>query len=176
MNEYKQIGHPTEKIFLDDNEYKRALLSLVKYCHDILPIGPDKKFYLPERRHEGAAPGPWFIGGAVKPFTSILDSLSSTAKRETGLILPKERFVFIQQNRYWFNAEDNNNLAHDALCEIYELELTWEEIGKIKLDPNEYQNNTLTPYGLEDLKSLDDVLKRRVFVELWENRDKKTFI
>lgn len=171
IHEYKQEGHPTEKLFLTEEEYHRTLRSVVKYCHDVVLVGPDGAFYLGHRRADKVEPGPWFIGGAVKPFTSLLDSLVRNVARETGVTFSKDRFTHIGTNRYWFNGHEGAGVPHDALCEIFMLSLTTDEIASIRLDPEEYGTPSLERFGRTEIESIANTFTQKIFLDLWNEKD-----
>lgn len=165
---YAQPTAPKQKLFLTSEEYRKALLSLVKYCHDIVPIGPDGQFYLPRRRADKNRPGPWFIGGAVKPFVGFDASLLQIAEREMGMRLPRERFVHVAQHQYLFGEDDG--IAHDAICEVFIVRLSAEEIRSVRLDPDEYEAGALLPHGASELREISDPLARSALLDLWNER------
>ncbi|MFZ2167375.1 MAG: hypothetical protein WAV50_00725 [Minisyncoccia bacterium] len=169
MRVYAQPDAPTQKLFLTPEEYRKSLLSLVKYCHDIIPVGPDGKFYLPCRRKDKNRPGPWFVGGAVKPFVGFDASLLQMVKREMGMELQRDRFVSVAQHQYLFGEGDG--LAHDAMCEVLIIRLSEEEIASVHLDPDEYETGALLAYGEEELSELTDSLTRSALLDVWKEKD-----
>lgn len=168
MGLYTQEGHPTKKLFLTDEEYKRAMQSVVKFCHDLLVVGPGATFYLPCRQPNKPQPGVWFLGGAVKMYTPIRDSLVQTIERETKIRFDAERFAWVRQNRYFFNGQDAGGMPHDAVCEIFVIRLSPEEIEQIKLDPNEYKSGSLKAYNRKALTEIEDPFARTIFLGLWD--------
>lgn len=169
---YSQDGHPMQKLFLTDEELKRALLSLIKLCRDFVPVGPDGRLYLPTRRRGNAITelgGPWFVGGAMTPFVDESTSTQKVFKRELGWEVDLNRLVFIKINRYFFNGRAQGGLAHDAFCFTYALPLSQEEIASVHLDPQEYETGGLTPYGLEEISAIKDPFVRKIFQDIWED-------
>lgn len=168
MRLYTQPDAPKQKTFLSDEEYRKALRSFVKYCHDVIPVGPDDRWYLPKRRADKNHPGPWFVGGAVKPFVGFDSSLVQVFGRETGLQLSRERFIHVSQHEYFFGEDDG--IAHDAICEVFVVWLSAEEIASVKLDSDEYEAGALLPYGEEELSQLTDGLSHAALLDLWNER------
>ena len=176
---YAQAGHPTKKLFLDNEvkdakgmtEFMRAHQGMVKQCHDFLPIGlSDGKFYLPNRKKGNAISdisGVWFIGGAMIPFVSEEESMRKVLKRETGFDIKLSRLKYLCRNRYYMNGKAQGGLAHDARCDVYALPLTKEEIASIKLDPGEYEGGSLQPYGIREIEAIADPFVRVIFFDLW---------
>src|SRR3989344_10391 len=171
-NIYRQDGHPTQKLFLTDEELKRALLSLVKICNDFVPIGEDGTFYLPTRRKGNAVSefgGPWFIGGAMTPFVDEAESTQIILTRELGREIDLSRLIYIRTNRYYFNGKVLRGLAHDAYCFTHALPLSQREIESVKLDPEEYEDGGLRSYGIAEILTIKDAFVRKLFIDLWND-------
>jgi hypothetical protein len=165
---YPQEDCPTGKPpRLPEEEYRRGMLKWVKFCHDVVPVGPCGRFYLPTRHFDRPCPGPWFIGGQAAPFMDTLSSLCVLFSRETGLTFLPERFKFLVENRYFLNGKGEGGIPHDALCKVYGVNLTAEEIGNIKLAPEEYVSPTLTPFGPSEIKRIENAYVRQIFLDLW---------
>lgn len=166
---YSEGGVPNYSERLSDEEYRKSLRKFVKYCHDVIPVGPDSLWYLPARRHDRNHQGVWFVGGAVLPFIGFEASLEETTKRELSLDISFERFRHIGRNQYLFN--EKSGLAHDAVCEIFLLTLSKEEIAQIRLDPDEYEEGgMLMPYDKKKIEAIQNPLTRQVFLDLWRER------
>lgn len=169
-NIYAQKGHPEKKLFLSDEDRKRAALNMVRLCHDFVPIGFDGKLYLPKRKKGNAiseVDGVWFVGGAVSPFMDERQSMQNVLKRELGFEVDLSRLKYVCTNRYYMNGQAQGGFAHDAYCPIYALPLTEGEIASVKLDPDEYEGGSLQPYGLEEIEKIGDPFVRAIFLDLW---------
>lgn len=166
MPVYKQANLP-KGIRLSDEEYHRGLLKFVKYCHDVVVLDSDGLLYLGERRSNKTPSGPWFIGGQVSIFRDINESLAELFRRETGLVIDPGRFNHEWFNRYMFDGSDGG-VPHDAVCEIFTLLLTREELSRVSLDPTEYVQSKLAPYDAVDIAAIANPLTRKIFADLWE--------
>lgn len=168
MRIYTEPSHPTDRLFLSDEEYKRALRAMVRYCHDALFINKNGEFLLAERRPDNYRPGPWFIGGGIKPFTPILDSLTQTIKRETGLALDPDRFTFIGQHRYFFNG-GTADLPQDTICDMFAVHVTDEETASVVLDTKEYVEGSLAAFGSKEIQNIQDPFIKQVLTDVWND-------
>jgi hypothetical protein len=165
---YKERGSGKPGEYLNDSEYRRALQTFVKYCHDVVFLNKNNNFLLAERNAHKAAAGVWYIGGQVKTYTPLLKSLQATIKRETGLMLSDKRFKYFGQMRGWFTSSANGAVPQDSLSEMFFVKLTDTEIKKIKLDEDEYVPDSLKPYTLKDLKIIKEKKRRDMFLHLWK--------
>lgn len=165
---YRQEGAPEKPSRLSEEDYNKALSRFVKYCHDVIIVGHDGNFYLPERRADKTPPGVWFIGGQIGAFTDIGDSLVKTLERETKTTFDKTRFKHVAQNRYYFNGKDGGATPHDAVCEVFTLKLKKDEIEGIKLDTSEYVDASLKCYNKRALEAIEDPFTRQIFLDLWK--------
>ena len=168
MRLYTEPSHPTEKLFLSDEEYKRALRAIVRYCHDVVFIDKNDRFLLAERRPDNFRSGPWFIGGGVKPFTSTIDSLIKTVERETKLVFAPARFTFIGQHRYFFNG-GTADLPQDSMCDIFSIHITDEEVATAVLDTGEYVAGSLRAFTGEDIAKITDPFIQQVMTDVWND-------
>ena len=163
---YRQPNLPNG-IRLPDEEYNRALLRFVKYCHDVVVLSTEEEgFFLAVRRTDKTPSGPWFIGGQVEVFVETGESLARVFKRETGLDISVHRFVRCMQNRYFFDGNDGG-IPHDAVCEVFELTLTPQEIAAVRLDPNEYATVHLQRFTLADIERIVNPMSRQIFLDIW---------
>jgi hypothetical protein len=165
---YSEEGSFAPGPHLPFDQYKAALKRMVKYCHDVIFVNSKGQFLLAKRRADKDAAGEWCIGGQVAAFTHLHESLEKTITRETGLTIPRTRFHYIGQDRMWFNGSEEHGVMHDVVSEFFIVKLTDEEIKAVKLDPTEYQENSLQVYDLKDLEALEKPLKRAVFTDLWK--------
>lgn len=165
---YGQENGPFEtSVHLPEEHYRAALKRMVKYCHDAVFVDHEGNFLLAQRKPGKSPSGTWCIGGQVSTFMPLTDSLRETLQRETALSIAPERFSYIGQNRYWFSGDANIGITHDAVVEIYVVQLTQEELSEIRLDPQEYVVGSLRPYSLSEIQEIPEPLAQKVFSDLW---------
>ena len=152
-------------VWLTDDDVARVELNRPRWCHHVLFLH-NSVFWLGNRAEGRTQPGAWFIGGRVKIFTDVVDSLAQTVFRETKLTIKKNRFRHIGQNRYFFDGADGGP-ANDAVAEIFSVDLTDSEIVLAELDPHEYSSAKLRPYDWPDIQVLPDEMAIKVFSDLW---------
>ena len=128
--------------FLPDDEYGRALDSLVKACSDVLVVDPrSSRIYLGKRCVE-PQPDWWYIGGRVKPGDTPQQGAARNVHRELGLDLPSERFAVLANYSFVWQTRTQPPICNGTadISTIHVLELTVEEAGKVVLDPKEYSD------------------------------------
>ena len=128
--------------FLSDETYALALDSIVKACSDVLIVRPsDDHFYLGKRKVE-PQPDWWFIGGRSKPGDTTIDAAVRNVKRELGLSFEQSRFRVIATYSFAWEkrqqAPQTNGTADISV--IHALVLRDDEVSKIVLDENEYDD------------------------------------
>ncbi len=141
---------------LGDEEYGRAIQSLVVVCTDIVVVDtPTKTIYLPRRASRPASGKWWFVGGRSFIGETEQQSAQRCFRRETGLLIEENRFEFICMNRYFFADRQQipQDVGCDSLCYTFSLQLTEEERSRVVLDPKEYQEGGLRAFGREDLQT-----------------------
>ncbi len=160
---YIEKGAPVgqKTAHLSNEEYNRAMQKFIKVCHDVVVIDERGQWLLARRRADKATPGLWFIGGQMKPFFTSEESLRLVFARETGLNLECDRFTFILENRYYIAATEADP-AHDALCKVYTVTLSDDEIARVRLDPHEYDSGGLVPIDESHMLELNE-FKREIF-------------
>jgi len=166
---YREEGAPGEGYkppFLPKEDYARAMAKFVKFCHDAAILDKNKNVWLPHRRADKAMPGFWFIGGQMKPFVPIAESLAQVFKRETGLSIDPKRFKLVAENEYVLKATETDP-AQDSWCKIFTVVLTDEEIAAIRLDPNEYGTEQVERFERSQIATLDP-LRQQIFDQVWD--------
>lgn len=145
------------RIRLSDEEYGRAIQAFPVVCSDVVIIDRDKKTIFLTNRASKPAGGWWFIGGRSFVGETEFQSIQRCFKRETGLLIPEERFKFVCMNRYFFSdrQQEPQDMGCDSLCYTMALELTEEERKRVVLDPVEYADGKLREFTWSDLQSKD---------------------
>ncbi len=167
MPTYRQPNLP-KGVRLSTEEYNQALLKFPKYCTNVVVLDTKRPgFWLPERADRKTPAGVWFIGGQVEVFMEEKSSLAKVFKRETGLDIHQDLFRLETNNRYWFDGSDGS-VPHDAVCNIYSIELTEAERNAIRLDPEEYRTEKLSFYGCQEIAQIDSPMTRAIFLDLWK--------
>ncbi|MEK7107572.1 MAG: NUDIX hydrolase [Patescibacteria group bacterium] len=156
----EQPGHVYQPLRLGEAEYAKAIQSLVVVCTDIGIIDPEAKtIYLARRKSRPASGWWWFIGGRCCVGETECQSAQRCFKRETGLLIERERFQYVSMNRYFF--KDRQQAPHevgcDSLCYTLSLQLTREERGRIALDPHEYLDGGLRAFNCQELQATEGV-------------------
>lgn len=142
-------------IRLDDETYGRSLQRLVNVCTDACIIDSESKsLWLATRRSRPAQGWRWYIGGNCPAWKQPRPSMRDTFRRETGLDIAEERFVFRKMIHYHFSdrAQRPETLPCASLCYTYSVELTRHEIRRVRLDPQEYEGGGLNKFSLEQLR------------------------
>jgi len=153
-------GHVYYPLHLEEEEYARAIQSLVIVCTDIGIIDPESKtIYLARRALRAARGWWWFIGGRSRIGETEYQSAQRCFKRETGLLIAEERFNFVCMNRYFFKdrQQEPREVGCDSLSYALSLHLTDEERTRIVLDPHEYLDGGLQAFDYERLQSAEGV-------------------
>lgn len=165
---YKEKGDHQPGPKLPWPDYLAAVKRMVRYSVDILLVNIDGNFVLPKRRVDKSGAGTWFIGGQVPAFTTTADALTAILQRETNITVDSSRFLPLKQLRIWFTGKEERGFAHDALSDVHTLQLQAEEIANIRLDPEEYDSESIQVYNLNDLQNLPDGLFKEIILTLWD--------
>lgn len=128
---------------LSEEAYKEALESFVVVCADVLfTDGENPKTILLASRRAKPMRGWWFVGGRIYAGEPAEEAMVRLMKRETGLVLPQERFKLIGLNRYFFSErqQEPQTLGCDSLSYVFTAELSPAErdTAAKNLDPKEY--------------------------------------
>ena len=130
--------------WLTEEAYSEALESFVVVAADVVFITTthSKTFLLPFRKAKPMKDSFWFVGGRVNVGETEADAINRIVTRETGLLLPLERFAFITMNRYFFKDRQQKpqTKGYDCLSYVFTATLSIEERDSAakNLDPNEY--------------------------------------
>ena len=128
--------------FLPDDEYGRALDSLVKACSDVLIVADGgMRVFLGQRCVE-PQPDWWYIGGRVKPGDTPQEGAARNVKRELGLDVAPCRFSVLANYSFVWRTRMQAPAHHGTadISTIHSLELTPAEAATIALDPKEYSD------------------------------------
>ena len=125
--------------FLTDEEYGRALDTLVKGCADVL-ITYGNKILLGRRNVEPAKDAPWFIGGRIKVGDTVSMAARKNMLRETKLDIDEDRFEFVcTSTQVWGRRKQApcENGTADVIV-VSTVEINDEEKGRIEMLNTEY--------------------------------------
>lgn len=156
IGDYTEDGYddiPTLR--LSDEEYARALQSIVVTCTDILLVSKSKKLvHLASRKAKPMA-GWWLIGGKMVPGDSPVQSAVKNLIRETQLTLDEGRFQLISISNYkWKDRQQQpQNIGCHMLSYVFAVEVSDVELEYIvqHLEENEYQSGILKSFDREKL-------------------------
>lgn len=90
---YAEPGFTSHACFMEDDEYGRALDSLVISCVDLVLVNGGK--ILLGKRDQLPQKDWWIIGGRMRPGESFEETAQRNAKRELNLDIAPERFSFL---------------------------------------------------------------------------------
>jgi len=139
---YRENGHimPQSK-FLPEDVYSQAISGFVIDCTDAVICDFTKKtFWLAKRNVEPAKNILWIIGGRRFPGETRVESVRRCFRRETTLDIVESRFKYQLTNEYiWARRQQApKNFGSHNIAHTYSIELSNEEIARIKLSPEEY--------------------------------------
>lgn len=138
-NHYETGKYLKNNTYMDDEEYARALDTIVKACVDIL-LTNNKGEILLGKRIIKPYDDWWYIGGRMKTGESIEDTAKRHIKNDTSLEISSERLVFISSNTLIWD-ERLQEPSKNGTCDIntvMTVKLTDEEISKLKYSEKEY--------------------------------------
>lgn len=147
-----------DKVFLSDEEYAQATEAFIVTCADTLIVNrKEKKVYLSKRRARPAQDFWWMIGGRRKPGIPAREAMQKIFERETSLLIPLERFIFVDIIEYCFKTREQAPQENGVHMQGYTfvVELTQEELTTAtkNLDPKEYYAELgLRAFSLAELK------------------------
>lgn len=145
------------RTFLTEEEYGRALESLVVVCADVLVVNKERNVLLLASRKAKPIQGPWMFGGRLYAGERETDAASRILERETSLHIEKSRLQYIGMHRYVCSERQQipQDKGSDTLAFNFYLELSNEEIQQAasSLDSDEYDKEA----GLKefDMKALE---------------------
>ena len=122
-----------------DEEYARALDTIVKACVDILLTNKDGEILLGKRIIKPFNNW-WYIGGRMKPGESIEIAAQRHIKNDTSLNIEAKRLTFISSNTLIWD-ERLQKPSNNGTCDIntvMTVKLTDDEISNLKYCKNEY--------------------------------------
>lgn len=160
-----------QALFLEEQEYGRAIEAFPRACSDIIAIDPATKSLLLLKRRHPAAPGVWCFGGGQKMGETPSEAAVRILGREAGLELTADDLQFLQFSvMFWAsrNPAPQDRGEHVVLF-TYVFVPNPEEIATIStsLDLEEYdREHGVQSYSLSDLEALSDPQKVRL-IEYW---------
>ena len=143
MSSHYETGNYTQrKVFLPDDEYGRALDTLVKACTDLLLTDETGRVLIGKRVVE-PQPDFWYgCGGRMKPGETIQASACRLLKRELGLDLENQnhRFSYVGAYSYVWEKRQQAPQTHGTadISVVQTLQLSPSEIQVLKFDSKEY--------------------------------------
>jgi ADP-ribose pyrophosphatase YjhB (NUDIX family) len=144
--------------FMSDAAYAEAMDSMVIVCTDVVIVDPDSETIMLVKRKAKPMKGWWWIGGRVRKGEPFVIAAARNFKRETGLDIALERFVYVMDSRYFWKdrQQEPQDAGSDNLAYTFSVELTADELEQIVLDPNEYEQEAgLTKFDFLALKAPD---------------------
>ena len=157
VRSYTETGYkPIPSIYLPEDEYTKALLSLVPACTDIVPINVDRKIIYLAHRISKPGTGWWWIGARMLPHETKEEAAARSFERETRLPIRQERLklVAIYDTRTRDRAQKPQNIGCHMVGYTFALEVTEAEVASISrnLDEKEYDRSIgLVAFDREEL-------------------------
>jgi len=150
---YETGTYTPTNTFLPDEEYGRALDTLVKGCVDILLRNARGDVLLGLRAHEPAKDDWWYLGGRMQCGETIHETAIRHVKRDIGIELDGDRLTFVTSStmNWEFRVQEP---AGNGTCDINVVmtaTLTDEEVARMKRCELEYLEQTFWP--LNDILS-----------------------
>ena len=147
--------------FLNEDEYKKAILVNLNSCTDCLIINKKNKTVLFPVRIAETGTGYWFIGGIWKAQKSARENMASCFERETKLSIGLERFERVRlEDKDGIPVQTLWPTGRNDLHIIFSIELSQEEIKVVNnnLDSKEYNKDAgLREFTLEELKNTNGI-------------------
>ena len=127
-----------QSVFLPDDEYARALNTLVIVCIDIVIVDQKDKILLGKRQQE-PHPDWWIIGGRMRAGETFEKAAVRTIERELGVtILPSQFQLIGFYNLIWDTKAQGEGGCH-TLSITLKCHVTDKQIGKFRAN-EEYEN------------------------------------
>lgn len=141
---------PEEPVFLNDEEYSKAISALVFVCSDTLPIC-NGRIFLAKRRAKPLSGCWWVIGGRMLFGETSQQAAARCFNRETKLDLSLSRFKkFGAYMIMWSTrAQEPKNVGTHSVILEHVVELSESELQSIQLDEKEYTGETLLLFPWE---------------------------
>ena len=130
---------PTPR-FLPDDEYGRALDTLVKGCVDVLFTNARGDVLLGLRRHEPAKGTWWYVGGRMRCGETVEAAAARHALRDVGVSLDVDRFSFVATStmNWEFRVQEPCGNGTCDVNVVMTATLTEEEISRARACEDEY--------------------------------------
>ena len=128
--------------YLSDEEYARALDTIVKGCADVLitDSSGEGKILIGYRNVEPAKDSAWFIGGRIRVGDSAIRAARRNVLRECKIDIEEERFKFVCTSTHvWSRRKQRpeENGTGDVIV-VTTVAITEEEKNKIVMTNTEY--------------------------------------
>ncbi|MBI4437755.1 hypothetical protein HY631_02285 [Candidatus Uhrbacteria bacterium] len=144
VREEMRGGHMEDRVFASTIDH------LIVVCTDAVIINRVRRTLYLCRRCVRPMRGLWVIGGRRRKGETPLAAMSARFQRETGLVLPQERFVFLMVTEYlWQDREQEpadrgmHYLGHQFVVELTNRELLY---ATLHLEPTEFDR----AYGIQE--------------------------
>ncbi len=131
---------PLEPVRLTDEEYSRALQTIVIACVDILFIDETtRRIYLAERIAK-PVDGMWWIGGRMRVNERREETAERCVLRETGIHLDPARLVYIGALDFMCGSrqQEPQSMGCHTMSFLYYVKAQPGEMESVSLDPSEY--------------------------------------
>lgn len=153
---YREDNHRMERKFLSPEAYAEAIAAFVIDCTDAVIVDRAERTVYLAKRAVKPMRGIWRIGGRRLAGESIEDSVRRCFKRETGLDLPADRFIYVAgQDFVWKDREQEpQHVGSHNFVHTFAVELTVEErnLAAASLERQEYERGFgLRRFTREDL-------------------------
>jgi ADP-ribose pyrophosphatase YjhB (NUDIX family) len=137
---YETGTYVRTKTFLPDEEYGRALDTLVKGCVDVLLRNARGQVLLGLRAHEPAKGDWWYIGGRMRCGETIRETARRHVTRDIGIDVDEGRFSFVTSStmNWEFRVQPP---ASNGTCDVNVVmtaTLTEDEVKRMKKCDLEY--------------------------------------
>lgn len=137
---YETGTYVATKTFLPDEEYGRALDTLVKGCVDVLLRNARGQVLLGLRAHEPAKGDWWYVGGRMRCGETIRETARRHVTRDIGIDVDEGRFSFVTSStmNWEFRVQPP---ASNGTCDVNVVmtaTLTEDEVQRMKKCDLEY--------------------------------------
>jgi len=144
---YETGTYTPRRTFLPDEEYGRALDTLVKGCVDVMLRDAKGDILLGLRAHEPAKDNWWYVGGRMQCGETIHQTAVRHVKRDIGIELEADRLRFVTSStmNWEFRVQPP---AGNGTCDVQVVmmaTLTDEEVSRMKRCELEYLEQKFWP-------------------------------
>lgn len=129
-------------VWLDDQEYGRALQVFAINCADIVAYDSAKEVIYLAKRSVQPGLGWWWFGGRVKAGEDYLAAAVRHLGREVGAVIEPQRLRFLDSVRcVWkYRKQEPTDAGSDTTSYVFAYEPTEPELEQLsaRLTPSEY--------------------------------------